>query len=98
MADVDERWVLTAADQRSLDARAIASGVDEDALMDSAGTNAAAWILGRLRPRRTVVVAGPGGNGGDGLVVARRLHEAGRHVETSLLSSLSSCSPLPHRL
>ena len=98
MADVDERWVLTAADQRSLDARAIGSGIDEDALMDSAGTNAAAWILARLRPRRTVVVAGPGGNGGDGLVVARRLHEAGRHVETSLLSSLSSCSPAVRRM
>jgi hydroxyethylthiazole kinase-like uncharacterized protein yjeF len=93
----DERWVLRAEDQRALDERAVASGVGQDALMESAGTSAAEWILGWLRPRRAAVLAGPGGNGGDGLVVARRLYEAGVDVEAFLLSPLSNCSSAVRR-
>ena len=98
MEIVEERWVLRAEEQRTLDERAIASGVERDALIESAGTNAAAWIRERLRPRRAIVLAGPGGNGGDGLVVARRLHEAGVDVRTFLLSPLPNCSPAVRRM
>ncbi len=98
MGVADERWVLRAADQRELDERANASGIERDALMESAGASAAAWILDRLRPRRAVVLVGPGGNGGDGLVVARRLREADVDVQTLLLSPLPNCSPAVRRM
>ena len=48
--------------------------------MESAGRNAADWILSHAQSRSVVVLAGPGGNGGDAFVVARRLLQAGRIV------------------
>ena len=98
MTGVNERWVLRAGDQRALDERAVASGIEQDALMESAGTNAAEWILEHLGPQRTVVLAGPGGNGGDALVVARRLHEAGVDVRSFVLTPLHSCSLATQRM
>jgi len=98
MRSVEEQWVVRASDQRTLDERAYAAGVAQDALMESAGTNAAQWILDRMHPRRVVVVSGPGGNGGDGLVVARRLHEAGIEVQAALLQDPMGCSPAVQRM
>ena len=64
---------------RALDARAIEeAGLPGAALMESAGAAAAALLRERWPQARTVaVVCGPGNNGGDGFVVARRLREAG---------------------
>jgi len=98
MRSVDERWALRAADQRALDERAAASGLEQDELMESAGTSAADWMLRRIRPRRAVVLVGPGGNGGDGLVVARRLREAGADVEAFSLVPMEDCSPATRRM
>lgn len=47
-------------------------GVSVDSLMEAAGI-----AVARFCDRPTVVVCGIGNNGGDGLVCARRLHEAG---------------------
>jgi NAD(P)H-hydrate epimerase len=85
--------VLTAAAQRAADARAYASGTPQDALMESAGTRAAEWILAHRRPHRAVVLAGPGGNGGDGLVVARHLHGAGVKVRTFVNLPIDADAP-----
>ena len=98
MSNADERWVLRAGDQRTLDERAEASRIEQDALMESAGTNAAEWIDRRLRPRRPVIVAGPGGNGGDGFVVARRMLEADADVRTFSLVSIDDCSEATQRM
>ena len=80
-----ERWVVTAAMQRAIDERAVGQGVSREELMESAGRSAADWILERLSPRRAVILVGPGGNGGDGLVVGRRLSAADVEIRTLLL-------------
>ena len=54
-------------------------------LMERAGSAAAEAVLRRYPDARSVAVwCGTGSNGGDGLVVARTLHEAGRTVEIVL--------------
>ncbi len=55
-------------------------------LMENAGRGAAEVIEGRLsqKPGRVVIVAGPGNNGGDGFVVARRLSLRGHDVRVFL--------------
>jgi hydroxyethylthiazole kinase-like uncharacterized protein yjeF len=82
----EERWVLTAAGQRSVDQMACESGIEPVTLMESAGTGAAEWIVRRLALHRVTVIAGPGGNGGDALVVSRHLLEAGVETRTFVLA------------
>jgi ADP-dependent NAD(P)H-hydrate dehydratase / NAD(P)H-hydrate epimerase len=54
-------------------------------LMERAGSATAEAILRRYPAAATVSVwCGTGSNGGDGLVVARKLHEAGRTVEVRM--------------
>ncbi|HEX2110793.1 MAG TPA: NAD(P)H-hydrate dehydratase [Gaiellaceae bacterium] len=54
-------------------------------LMERAGGATAAAVLARYADARHFAVwCGAGSNGGDGLVVARRLHEEGRRVEVIL--------------
>ena len=62
---------------------AIEAGSSEAQLMEEAGLSSAqeAWmLLGTLEGREIVVLAGPGNNGGDGLVAARHLHDWGAEV------------------
>jgi len=54
-------------------------------MMENAGRNLADLALQHFGPRPTVVLAGPGGNGGGGLVAAR--HLANRGVEVSVVLS-----------
>jgi hydroxyethylthiazole kinase-like uncharacterized protein yjeF len=63
-------------------------GVPIPDLMENAGLAAAqeAWLLlGEIVERRILVLAGPGNNGGDGLVAARHLKEWGADVIVALL-------------
>jgi ADP-dependent NAD(P)H-hydrate dehydratase / NAD(P)H-hydrate epimerase len=54
-------------------------------LMERAGAAAAESVLSRYPDAKTIAVwCGAGSNGGDGFVVARKLHEAGRTVEIVL--------------
>jgi NAD(P)H-hydrate epimerase len=63
---------------RALERAAVAAGATWAGLMEQAGWGVAQIALGRLgRGRRALVLVGPGNNGGDGLVVARHLHDAG---------------------
>lgn len=60
-------------------------------LMENAGNQVAKIVLSKMgREIPVVVVCGKGNNGGDGLVVARRLIEEGMKVETVLLSETLS--------
>jgi hydroxyethylthiazole kinase-like uncharacterized protein yjeF len=55
-------------------------------LMERAGTAVAEAALGEYRDaRRFWVWCGTGSNGGDGLVVARKLHQAGREVAVRVI-------------
>ncbi|MFZ1469045.1 MAG: NAD(P)H-hydrate dehydratase [Paracoccaceae bacterium] len=82
--------LLTAAQMRSVEAAAIASGaVTGLELMERAGRGVVEaifeeWPELRATSHRAVVLCGPGGNGGDGFVVARLLKEWGWEVEVFL--------------
>jgi len=63
-------------------------GVPVEQLMENAGLAVAqeAWLmLGELADRKITVLAGPGNNGGDGLVAARHLKDWGADVTVVLL-------------
>ena len=59
------------------DRAAIAAGTPGLSLMERAGKGVAEAVATRFSPRRTVVLCGPGKNGGDGYVAARYLSQAG---------------------
>jgi len=70
--------VLTAAQMREVDRRTIELGVPGPVLMENAGSRVVEFLEARFSPlgdQRIVVFCGKGNNGGDGLVVARRLFE-----------------------
>ncbi len=65
-------------------------GVPLEQLMENAGLAVAqeAWLmLGEIAERRILVLAGPGNNGGDGLVAARHLKDWGADVIVYLLEA-----------
>ncbi|WP_285709627.1 NAD(P)H-hydrate dehydratase [Erythrobacter oryzae] len=72
--------VLTTAQMRSAEQALFDAGTSVGDLMETAAGGAAEWIR-RIAARRSVtVLCGPGNNGGDGYVIARRLREAGNAV------------------
>src|SRR6476620_6951406 len=70
--------ILTCAEMKALEQRAFAEGVSAEELMDEAGTQSARAVQQFFpRPGTCLVVFGKGHNGGDALVAARHLAEAG---------------------
>jgi NAD(P)H-hydrate epimerase len=77
--------ILTVAEMAAADQAAIAAGTPGRELMERAGA-ALAEETGRRWPDGPIaVLCGPGNNGGDGFVAARKLVEAGREVRLALL-------------
>jgi hydroxyethylthiazole kinase-like uncharacterized protein yjeF len=75
--------LYTAAEMRAVEAAYDGTTLE---LMERAGTATAEAVLARYPEAAAVSVwCGAGANGGDGLVVARKLHDAGRTVEIRLL-------------
>jgi ADP-dependent NAD(P)H-hydrate dehydratase / NAD(P)H-hydrate epimerase len=79
--------ILTVAEMTAADRAAIAAGTSGLTLMERAGAAVADAICGRFSPRRTLVLAGPGNNGGDAYVVARLLQARGFEVRLEALSA-----------
>jgi ADP-dependent NAD(P)H-hydrate dehydratase / NAD(P)H-hydrate epimerase len=68
-------------------------------LMENAAhgaTRLALAMLDFLRTQRCVIVCGPGNNGGDGLAMARLLHNAGASVEVLLPADASTRTSKDH--
>jgi len=77
--------LLSVAQMYEADRRTIEGGISGIRLMESAGSAIAREITTRWSPRKTVILCGPGNNGGDGFVVARLLHNKGWYVRILLL-------------
>jgi NAD(P)H-hydrate epimerase len=95
-----QRWAERAAmpaigaeAMRGADHRAQAMGVTEERLMEHAGTAVAAAVralavdTGRWGSGPIVILCGPGNNGGDGYVAARRLALNGGRVVVAVIAS-----------
>ncbi|MFZ1338104.1 MAG: NAD(P)H-hydrate epimerase, partial [Paracoccaceae bacterium] len=91
--------LLTAAQMRAIESAAISSGeVTGLELMERAGRGVVEavfeeWPELRATSHRAVVLCGPGGNGGDGFVVARLLKEWGWEVEVFLYGTPEAMPP-----
>ncbi|MEA3308508.1 MAG: NAD(P)H-hydrate dehydratase [Chloroflexota bacterium] len=78
--------ILSITEMQELEQAAAATGHPYQRMMDLAGQGVARAILERqqVKGRRVLVLVGPGNNGGDGLVAARYLAEAGAQVTAYL--------------
>jgi hydroxyethylthiazole kinase-like uncharacterized protein yjeF len=77
--------LLTPDEMAQVDAASPGLGVPGYTLMENAGRAVARAIQARFRPRRALVLCGPGNNGGDGYVVARLLAQEGWPVAVAAL-------------
>lgn len=84
------RPILTADRMRAAETQAIAAGTPETELMDRAGKALAEAVRLYAGPRQTLVLCGPGNNGGDGYIAARALAKHGYPVRVAALADPGS--------
>jgi NAD(P)H-hydrate epimerase len=79
--------VVTVEEMRQIEAASDGAGHSYEAMMEQAGRAVAEAITQRraVQGKAVLVLVGPGNNGGDGLVAARYLAEAGARVACYLL-------------
>lgn len=87
--------IFTSAQIRACDAYTIkAGGISSVDLMERAASKCVAWIKEHLpKDSLFVLLCGPGNNGGDGLAIARMLHQRGYGVKAFLLQFSKELSP-----
>jgi NAD(P)H-hydrate epimerase len=80
--------IVSAAEMREIDrVTSDRFGVPSLTLMENAGTAVADFVASQYpSAKRIGVICGKGNNGGDGFVVARQLHQAGKEVRVLLLA------------
>jgi ADP-dependent NAD(P)H-hydrate dehydratase / NAD(P)H-hydrate epimerase len=80
--------IVTAAEMREIDrVTSERFGVPSLTLMENAGAAVAEFTLTQYpAAKRITVICGKGNNGGDGFVIARKLHESGKDVRVVLLA------------
>lgn len=78
--------VVTAEEMSRIEKEADASGLTYDQMMENAGQAVIDAMVERreVAGQRVLILTGPGNNGGDGLVVARHLHDLGAEVHVYL--------------
>jgi len=84
------RPILTASAMAAAERRAIDGGTPVEQLMERAGAALAEAAYRFAGPRPTLILAGPGNNGGDGYVAARHLAERGVAVRVAALAEPKS--------
>jgi NAD(P)H-hydrate epimerase len=79
--------LVTVDQMRRIEAASDGQGHTYAAMMERAGSAVARVVQAALdvRGQRIVVLVGPGNNGGDGLVAARQLHDAGAEIGVFVL-------------
>lgn len=84
------KTIVRAQEMANMDRYAIEKiGIPGIVLMENAGqgiARVAIDMLDQVDGKRVQIFCGPGNNGGDGYVVARRLHNAGANVEVFVLA------------
>lgn len=88
--------VVTASEMREIDRTTIEElGIPSLVLMERAGLGVVKQVEGLYKPgqKEVLVIAGPGNNGGDGLVVARNLYNKNYRVQVYLMASPDKLSP-----
>ncbi|MEO1386639.1 MAG: NAD(P)H-hydrate dehydratase [Cyanobacteria bacterium J06634_6] len=92
--DAIASYVVTAAQMQQIEARLFDSGMPVAALMEKVAGRLTLWFAGLhdVVSGRVGVLAGPGHNGGDALVMARELHHLG--YEVCIYQPFVSCKPL----
>ena len=76
---------VTVAQMKRIEHDADAAGLSYTQMMENAGQAAAKVLLEKKDFRTAAVFCGTGNNGGDGFVLARALHEAGKQVRLVLV-------------
>lgn len=85
---------FTPVQMRELDRATIEDvGIPGPVLMERAALGVSALVQARFPGRHTLIVCGPGNNGGDGLAAARQLHLAGHPVACVVTVSAAELSP-----
>ncbi|MGB8601739.1 MAG: NAD(P)H-hydrate dehydratase [Rhizomicrobium sp.] len=77
--------ILTVAEIYAADHFTASHGTPPLELMENVGSAITRTLRTHYSPRRTVILCGPGNNGGDGFVIARQLDAAGWAVTLALL-------------
>ena len=87
---MNDRPILTAGAMRAAEEAVIAAGTPVEKLMERAGVSLAEAALRFAGARETLILCGPGNNGGDGYVAARHLAQRGVKVRVAALSAPAS--------
>ena len=84
------RPILTTAEMIAAEQRAIAAGTSVEALMERAGAALAEAAYRYAGKMPSLILVGPGNNGGDGYVAARHLAERGVEVRVAAIAEPKS--------